>query len=171
MRGNRDLTILTGKKIQMSKPSLCFIFILLSLSGLSHPGIAQSTRTSPEPSADDGAAVRKVLGDQVLGWNRGSIDDFMKGYWNNDSLLFIGKEGISYGYSTTLAHYKKDYSDPDKMGKLFFSLLEVKRLSAAHYFVIGKWLLKRKEGDLDGIFSLLFRKINGRWFIIADHTS
>jgi hypothetical protein len=150
----------------MSKPSLLCAFILLSL-----PGLAQSASPSPTPSTDNGAAVRKVLADQVLGWNRGSIEDFMKGYWNNDSLLFVGKAGISYGYATTLAHYKKDYSDPDKMGKLFFSLLEVKRLSAAHYFVIGKWLLKREAGDLGGIFSLLFRKINGRWLIIADHTS
>ena len=48
------------------------------------------------------------------------------------------------------------------MGKLFFDLLKVKRLSADYYFVIGKWFLKRKAGDIGGIYTLLFRKINGQ---------
>jgi len=54
---------------------------------------------------------------------------------------------------------------------LIFSLLKVKRLSATHFFVIGKWSLKRKAGDIGGVFSLLFQNIAGRWLIIADHTS
>jgi hypothetical protein len=154
-----------------------FLFLILVLPFL---GFAQSTTAgpsnpsaSPAPSAssEDESAVRKLLADQVIAWNSGSIDDFMKGYWNSDSLLFVGKTGIRYGFDNALAHYKKDYDDPDKMGKLSFSLLEVKRLSATHYFVIGNWSLKRKIGDVGGIFSLLFQKIAGRWLIIADHTS
>lgn len=116
-------------------------------------------------------AIRKVMADQEAAWNRGSIDDFMTGYWKNDSLMFIGKSGITYGYDQTLANYKRGYSDADKMGKLTFTLLSVKRLSRDHYFVIGKWLLNRKAGDVGGIFTLLFRLIDGRWVIVADHTS
>ncbi|MDP4148110.1 MAG: DUF4440 domain-containing protein [Bacteroidota bacterium] len=119
----------------------------------------------------DEAAIRQEMADQAAAWNRGSLDEVMKTYWNSDSLMFIGQSGITYGYGPTLAHYKATYSDADKMGKLFFSLLEVKRLSGAHYFVVGKWLLKRKAGDIGGIFSLLFRKIGGKWLIVADHTS
>jgi len=109
--------------------------------------------------------------DQVEAWNRGSIDDFMKGYWQNDSLIFVGKSGITYGYNNALANYKNHYSNPDEMGKLYFTDLAFKRLSADHYFVIGKWLLKRKVGDIGGVYTLLFRKINGHWVIIADHSS
>jgi hypothetical protein len=148
----------------MSKTVFLFTLLLLSVS-VALPAV----RLTTGPGDED--AVRKVLADQVLSWNRGSVDDFMKGYWDSDSLLFVGTAGISYGYGATLAHYKKDYSDQDKMGKLFFSLLEVKRLSAANYFVVGKWFLKRKAGDVGGVFSLLFRKIDGHWLIIADHTS
>lgn len=120
---------------------------------------------------DAPSAIRKVMADQTAAWNRGSIDDFMKGYWHNDSLIFVGKEGIRYGYSTTLNNYKKNYDSPDKMGKLFFTLLRVDRLSPDHYSVIGKWLLKRKAGDVGGIYTLLFRKIGGSWLIVVDHTS
>jgi hypothetical protein len=95
----------------------------------------------------------------------------MKGYWKSDSLMFIGKSGIAYGYVAALNNYKKNYSDTIKMGQLSFDLLRLESLSSASYFVIGKWFLKRTIGDIGGIFSLVFRKFNGKWFIVADHTS
>ena len=121
-------------------------------------------------SADE-TEVRNILNNQTASWNKGNIDDFMKGYWHNDSLAFIGKSGITYGYTNTLNNYKKNYDSPEKMGKLFFTLLRVKRLSPEYYFVTGKWFLKRSVGDVGGMYTLLFRKINGHWFIITDHSS
>ncbi len=145
----------------MTKTALLFGLILLLGA---HSVSAQSQ--SPDESA-----IRRLMADQAAAWNRGNMDDFMKGYWNNDSLVFIGKSGLSYGYKTALANYKKHYDNPDKMGKLFFTLLKFDRLSPEYMFVVGKFLLKRKIGDLDGFYTLMFRKINGRWVIIADHTS
>jgi ketosteroid isomerase-like protein len=129
-----------------------------------------TTAAFTQPSRDE-ASIRHLMANQVDAWNKGNIDAFMKGYWNNDSLIFIGKSGASYGYRQALANYKKNYSGPDQMGKLFFDLLKVKRLSADYYFVIGKWFLKRKAGDIGGIYTLLFHKINGQWRIVVDHTS
>ena len=57
------------------------------------------------------------------------------------------------------------------MGQLNFDLLVVKKLSDQYYFVVGKWMLHRKMGDVSGHFDLLLQKINGRWFIISDHSS
>jgi ketosteroid isomerase-like protein len=122
-------------------------------------------------ASKDETAIRQIMANQADAWNKGNVDAFMKGYWNNDSLVFIGKSGPSYGYRQALANYKKNYNGPDQMGKLFFDLLKVKRLSSDYYFVIGKWFLKRKSGDIGGIYTLLFRKINGEWRIIVDHTS
>jgi len=121
-------------------------------------------------SADE-QAIRKLMDEQTKGWNRGSLDEFMNGYWNSDSLEFIGKNGISYGYAQALANYKKDYDSPEKMGQLFFTLLQLKRLSPEYYLITGKWFLKRKAGDVGGIYTLLFRKIDGQWVIVVDHTS
>ena len=119
----------------------------------------------------DAKAIRKVLQVQTEAWNRGNIDEFMHGYWESDSLKFIGKSGVTYGYKQTLANYKKNYSDTAQMGKLSFDILEVKRMSPEYYFVLGKWFLKRSVGDVGGIFTLIFRKVNGRWVIVSDHTS
>jgi ketosteroid isomerase-like protein len=116
-------------------------------------------------------AIQKVMTEQTGAWNVGNIDNFMKGYWQNDSLAFIGKAGITYGYTNTLNNYKKNYDSQAKMGKLFFSDLVFKRLSAEYYFVTGKWFLKRDAGDVGGYYTLLFRKIKGQWVIVVDHTS
>lgn len=115
--------------------------------------------------------IRKLLDSQIDAWNRGNIDEFMIGYWNNDSLMFIGKNGVTYGYVNTLKNYKKSYSDTAQMGKLKFDLLQVKKISVDAYFVVGKWFLKRSVGDIGGHYTLLFRKIKGKWVIVADHSS
>ena len=119
----------------------------------------------------DDQSIRSLLQKQVEAWNRGNIDEFMQGYWKNDSLKFIGKSGVTYGYNQTLANYKKNYDDTVKMGKLSFDLLEVNKLSPEHYFVLGKWFLKRSIGNIGGYYTLLLRKIKGKWVIVVDHTS
>lgn len=122
-------------------------------------------------AVNDEQAIRSVLEKQSAAWNNGDIPGYMHGYWENDSLVFIGKNGPTYGYKATLERYLKFYPDAEAMGKLQFTLLQVKKLSAEYYSVIGKWELKRSIGDLAGHFTLLFRKINGEWVIVADHSS
>lgn len=119
----------------------------------------------------DEIAVKNILNNQIIAWNTGNINDFMQGYWQSDSLMFIGKSGITYGWQKTLNNYKKNYPDTASMGKLDFTILNTKRLSPLYYFVVGKWHLKRTIGDLSGHFTLLFKKIKNSWVIIADHSS
>ena len=116
-------------------------------------------------------AIRKILAEQTAAWNRGDIKKFMTGYWEDDSLMFIGKSGVTYGWTNTLNNYKKSYPDTTAMGKLSFNIISVKRLSKKYYHVVGKWFLKRSIGDLSGHYTLLFQKVNGNWVIIADHSS
>jgi len=119
----------------------------------------------------DEQSIRRLMEKQTRAWNAGSVDEFMKGYWNSDSLMFIGKSGIIYGYLGALERYRKTYGDTVKMGQLRYDLLRLEPISSAAFFVVGKWYLKRTIGDLGGIFTLVFRKIGGKWFIVADHTS
>ena len=116
-------------------------------------------------------AILKLLDTQTAAWNKGDLQGFMKGYWENDSLRFIGKSGITYGWNNTLANYKRGYPDTAAMGKLQFTILVVKKLSPRYYEVVGKWYLKRSIGDASGHYTLLLRKINGNWVIISDHSS
>ncbi|KAA2245043.1 DUF4440 domain-containing protein [Chitinophaga agrisoli] len=138
--------------------------ILLASSALlfSSPGYAQQ---SPEQ------AIRQLMQQQTAAWNQGNIPGFMQTYWQSDSLLFIGKNGITHGWQATLERYKKSYPDTAAMGKLQFNLLEFKQLAPDLFFLVGKWQLQRTAGNLEGHFTLLIRKLNGAWKIIADHSS
>ena len=116
-------------------------------------------------------AIQAILQNQTVAWNKGDLDAFMVGYWDNDSLVFIGKSGPTYGFKNTLANYKKNYPDTSHMGKLNFDIVSVKPLSDNHYFVIGKWFLQRSVGNVNGVFTLVFRKTKEGWKIISDHSS
>ncbi len=138
------------------------VLLSLLLIGLSTIGLAQHA---------DELAIRKVLSDQETAWNKGDIDAFMDGYWNSDSLLFIGSGGVTYGHANTLQRYKTNYNSQAKMGKLKFNLLHFIQLAADCWMIVGKWQLTRDAGDIGGHFTLLFRNIGGKWVIVSDHTS
>ena len=119
----------------------------------------------------DIVAIKALLATQEQAWNKGNLELFMIGYWESDSLVFIGKDGPKYGYKNTLDNYKKGYPDASHMGKLHFDLLSIQPLGMEHYFVIGKWQLKRTIGDVSGHFTLVFKKTKKGWKVIADHSS
>jgi uncharacterized protein (TIGR02246 family) len=124
-----------------------------------------------QAQSKDEQQIRNLLQTQVEAWNRGDLEAFMQTYWKSDSLMFIGKNGIKWGWNETLANYKKGYPDTAAMGKLSFNIIQVKRLSVMYCYVVGKWMLTRSIGDISGHYDLLLRKIKGRWVIISDHSS
>lgn len=115
--------------------------------------------------------ILKVMTDQQTAWNNGNIDGYMQGYWKNDSLLFIGSKGPTYGWQKTLGNYKKSYPNKEKMGTLEFSDLQIKILGKKHAFVFGKWKLIRQNDSPNGIYTLIFEKFKDGWKIISDHTN
>ncbi len=119
----------------------------------------------------DELAVRTILGNQKSAWNAGDPEKFMKGYWESDSLKFIGKSGITYGWQATLDRYRKSYPTKDSMGILSFDILHVEDLGKKHMMVTGKWMLERQNDTPAGHFLLIWKKIEGNWVIIADHSS
>lgn len=140
------------------------IFCLTAIAGLFLMSAAYAQSSNEKE-------ILKILEEQTTWWNKGNIDEFMQGYWKHDSLMFVGQNGVTYGYENILNNYKKNYKDAAMMGKLYFTIMQVKQLSAEYYFVLGKWFLKRKVGDVGGHYTLLFKKINGKWVIVSDHSS
>ncbi len=117
--------------------------------------------------------IQLLLTAQEKAWNEGNIDLFMEGYWKSDSLKFVSKNGVTRGWKNTYERYLKSYPDRATMGTLKFDIVHHEQMDRKVYFVIGKWHLKRSEdkGDVGGFFSLIFKKIKGKWLIIVDHTS
>ena len=119
----------------------------------------------------DSLAIIDILNKQEKDWNRGDIDEFMKGYLKSEKLVFSGSSGPIYGWKATRDRYKKTYSDQEKMGKLKFEILNVIALSPKVIQLQGKFNLTRSIGDAFGYFTLNWIKVKNRWYIISDHTS
>lgn len=129
---------------------------------------------SEKPTKTDWAAeesaIRTVLQSQVKAWNEGTLEEFMAGYWQSDSLLFIGSK-ITLGWDSTLARYQKIYPTPEARGTLRFDILRVHFTAADACVITGKYFLTRIHDTPSGVFTLLFRKKKGKWVIVYDHTS
>ncbi len=143
------------------------LFISICLSGAGQRTIeAEKAQTAKQRRA-----ILQILERQTADWNAGRVDRFMNGYWPSDSLTFVGKVGITYGYQATLANYKKRYPDRASMGTLKFDILELDLLTPNTAYVIGRYHLTRPQtGDAEGYFTLLWRKIKNRWVIVSDHS-
>ncbi len=134
-------------------------FILLSL-----PIFAQSNI--------DASEIHSVLHTQEKLWNEGKIEEFMEYYAKSEDLKFIGKTGVTKGWTATLKRYQTSYPNRETMGTLSFDIQEVDVTAGQTAWVLGRWNLKRPSlGDVGGYFTLLLKKIDGRWLVVRDHTS
>lgn len=147
------------------------ILVLIPLGFYFFIGILSAQEVLPSVRAADALQIMAIMESQENAWNEGNHEAFMKGYWESDSLMYVGKSGISYGYDNTLARYRQAYPDQRSMGTLSFEILHLISLGKKEALMIGKWTLQRQDGDLDGHFSLVWNKIRGKWVIICDHSS
>lgn len=124
-----------------------------------------------DPDINGEEKIRAVLAEQQECWNQGDIECFMRGYWKSDSLKFIGKSGINYGWQATLDNYKQSYPDKSAMGTLNFDLINLEPIGTDHYLVTGKWKLTRESDEPHGLFTLIWKRFGDEWKIIYDHSS
>jgi beta-aspartyl-peptidase (threonine type) len=144
-----------------------FVFVIVMfVVAVSAASQTQST------SAEDEAAIRAVLNAQVAAWNKGDLDEYMKGYWNSPDLIFISGGTENRGYEAALDRYKKSYKSAGReMGKLDFSELRTTILGPDSAYATGKFHLKMSNGkEPTGRFTLIWRKFPDGWKIIHDHS-
>ena len=145
----------------MKKFLLLFSFVLFISTNV----------TAQSRDAKISAEIQSVMNAQVLAWNAGDIEGFMRGYWNSVEMKFVSGDNVSRGWQAALDRYKKNYDSKAKMGVLTFSGLEVNILSKDSAVVLGSWALAREKDNPKGKFTLIFRKFKDGWRIVHDHTS
>jgi ketosteroid isomerase-like protein len=125
-------------------------------------------------SITDASAIEAVLRRQQSAWNRGDIETFMaEGYWRSAELSFYSGGRVSKGFDSVLAGYIRRYREGGaETGQLEFSELDIDVLSADAAVVRGRWDVDfAAKTDVGGLFTLIFRKTDGAWRIVHDHTS
>ena len=122
-------------------------------------------------SISDSLKIINVLETQKIAWNNNDIDEFMNGYLNSEKLVFSGKSGPVYGWKSTKERYLAKYDSKELMGNLKFDVDNIFLVKRGVAILLGKFYLKREIGDASGFFTLVFKKVKGKWYIISDHTS
>ena len=117
--------------------------------------------------------INDLMYEQEESWNKGNIEDFMKKYWRNDSLIFIGKSGINYGWNKTTSNYKKSYPSRNLMGLLHFNNIKCLPINDTTHIISGQWNISRLDSskNIGGYYSLMWIKKEDGWRIVYDHTS
>jgi hypothetical protein len=121
-----------------------------------------------QTEAADKEAILSVLKTQENAWNQNNLEEFMQGYWKSDSLKFYGSKGVTNGWQKTLDNYKKGYPSKEYTGNLSFTIEAITKIEERSYYVMGQFHLVRDTGNANGVFLIIFRKIDGEWKIIAD---
>ena len=147
---------------------LSWLFVLLIVIMTSCEGELDQNSTEAKAIKE---TVKKELFKQENCWNNGDIDCFMTSYWNNDSLMFVSGETVSFGWQKVTDNYKARYSSKELMGQLSFKVNKMDLLSKESLFVAGQWKLVNVNDEFKGEFTLLWKKIEEEWKIVIDHTS
>jgi beta-aspartyl-peptidase (threonine type) len=134
------------------------------------PGDAQRADRASTAAAE--VAIRELLDAQVKAWNEGNVEAFMEYYWKSDDLTFSSGGKTTRSWKATLDRYRQRYPTRAAMGETTFRNLEITPLCDTAAMVLGEWSLRRESGEtIGGNFSLVLRRIEGKWVIVHDHTS
>lgn len=106
-------------------------------------------------------------------WNRGDLKAFLEVYNPSPSTIYVSSTGqIIHGIEAIAKRFYAQYPNTAKMGHLATTEVDIQILSENYAAVTGKWhLIRQQEGDIGGIFSLLYKKTDQGWKIELDHTS
>jgi hypothetical protein len=143
----------------MLKMAITFrLFFVLVFSFLLQEGSAQSLKAVD------------VLTNISNEWNKGNLDGVMTSYWQNDSLAFVTSGKIIYSYDSLRTYYKGYGFDENKQGSLSFEIIRDENINSKNHLVIARYTLLMNGKKHQGNFTLMVRKIKGRWVIVLDHS-
>src|SRR5258708_4356546 len=118
----------------------------------------------------DEMGVRANFQQGLEAWNAGDLDRYMDTYNKSDSILFINKSLIAYGWKDANETFRKAFPSRESMGRLTYDIKVVKRLSKDFWLVVGSFHVDRGKDSFGGNFSDLIQKVKGKWKVVVDHS-
>jgi uncharacterized protein (TIGR02246 family) len=118
------------------------------------------------------AAIRDVFGAGCAAWNRGDLDGYLASYWASDKTIWISNGSLRRGRNAIEAAYRSRFQNPQQVGKLTVTDLEIDVLTTRDAIAFGRWMLLADDGESStGFFTVQLKKIEGKWLFVSDHSS
>lgn len=132
----------------------------------------EERRDYPPSTGTPTAEIRSALDSSAAGWNRGDIAGFLAPYRKSDSTTYIGSGGLRAGFSELRERYAPLFSGAAERDSLRFSDLRVRGLGEGRALSVGRYTLFAGDSVTGtGWFSLVWERVQGRWWIVHDHSS
>jgi ketosteroid isomerase-like protein len=139
---------------------LLFVVFLVLLS-------CSSSQLDKESIQD---TILSIIVRQQTAWNNHDIQGFMADYWQSEDFTFQSGDQRLYGWEELLKRYQTSYAG-EKMGKLTFSDIQIKVMSADCAYALGRWKVEQDDTTKSGVFTIIFKLFPSGWKIIHDHSS
>jgi hypothetical protein len=158
-----------------------FFFFLLACiatifsAGAQHaktiPSGSEKNQSKPAPNLifEKKKMLIGILEKQESDWNKGNLNGFISAYWDSDTLRSVTVRGIQYGKDRLQRFLTKNFPDSASMGHLDYNVIHIELIGENDALLTGKWLRKNDKKFRGGYFTVLIRKFNNKWLIVAEH--
>jgi ketosteroid isomerase-like protein len=123
----------------------------------------------------DTQLIYEVLLKMLDRWNAHDIDGLMSVYWNSPALLAVIDTEQFDGWQSLYRSYKNQFRNPDNMGTVNPTRVQVKLLKPDVAFGIVSWTIKyprnARASEMVGTSTLDIQKFDSGWKIVVLHTS
>ena len=131
---------------------------------------------SPNPPNNERSSAQQVyllIMGQVAAWNSQDIEGFMSAYWRSPKLVYLDDGQQIFGWDQLYANYVNGFSDRSLMGYLEAQRVKVQMLEPDMAYVLLWWdmLMGRPRNKVVGTSTLVVRRLNNDWKIVASHTT
>lgn len=122
-------------------------------------------------AAADETLISTLLNGMARAWCEGDIEVMFASYWRDAGLRYANGAAVVRGFDAVCDNFRGRFSDRATMGQLSFSELEVEKLGPDVATAFGRWHIEREAGPAEGLFTLVLKRMGGRWLITSDHAS
>ncbi|MDE2467048.1 MAG: nuclear transport factor 2 family protein [Alphaproteobacteria bacterium] len=125
---------------------------------------------SEQPSPADKKAILDMVKARQDAWNRGDFRGYMSGF-ENPGIIFVSNGKIQPSWQATLDHYIKGYPTKEARGHVRFYDATIRMLGPNAALLICHLHMTRPKHPLEGVFTDIVQRIDGKWIITMNHVS
>ncbi len=118
------------------------------------------------------AVVDTMMDRGAEAWNRGDFEAFVGDYAPESTTTFVSGGRVQHGFEWIRQNYAPVFAPDAARDSLRFESLEGRALDDDYLLATARYVLFRGDSvTSSGPFTLVLKRISGRWKIIHDHTS